>query len=201
MNDPDQLYLYKIPQNYNHEFLVSIISDNLVESIREFFFEFLKPRLQEVSFRLIPEEEFMTKEESEGRKLVCVTHGDRDYSLWIHGKADLRVECPELNYIVDFKTGNGDDGQLIFYEWLYYLLDEAWQGKELQSLFWLVFSQETGGKKITDKRRQDWREGLEDSFKDVLDRGFTLGKKAGDREKLAAVTRADLFRADKGGEA
>ena len=201
LNDPDQLYLYKIPQNYNHEFLVSIISDNLVESIREFFFEFLKPRLQEVSFRLIPEEEFMTKEESEGHKLVCVTHGDRDYSLWIHGKADLRVECPELNYIVDFKTGNGDDGQLIFYEWLYYLLDEAWQGKELQSLFWLVFSQETGGKKITDKRRQDWREGLEDSFKDVLDRGFTLGKKAGDREKLAAVTRADLFRADKGGEA
>ena len=34
----------------------------------------------------------------------------------------------------------------------------------------------------------------------ALEQGFTLGKKAGDRVKLASVTRADLFRADKGAE-
>lgn len=200
LNDPDQLYLYKIPQNYNHEFLVSIISDNLVESIRVFYFEFLKPRLQGVSFKLIPEENFMTKEEKEGRKLVCVNHAGKEYSIWISGKADLRVECPELNYIVDFKTGKGDDEQLIFYEWLYYLLDEAWAAKELQSLFWQVFDQKTGGRKITDKRRQEWRGEQEDNLKQILEQGFTVGKKAGDRVKLASVTRADLFRADKGAE-
>jgi hypothetical protein len=200
LNDPDQLYLYKIPQNYNHEFLVSIISDNLVESIRVFYYEFLKPRLQGVSFKLIPEEKFMTKEEKEGRKLVCVNHAGKEYSIWISGKADLRVECPELNYIVDFKTGKGDDEQLIFYECLYYLLDKAWSAKELQSLFWQVFDQKTGGRKITDKRRQEWRGEQEENLKQILEQGFTLGKKAGDRVKLASVTRADLFRADKGAE-
>ena len=201
LNDPDQLYLYKIPQNYNHEFLVSIISENLVESIREFYFEFLEPRLKGISFQLIPEEEFMTREESEGRELVQVLHAGRACSIWIHGKADLRVECPEFNYIVDFKTGNGDDEQLIFYEWLYYLLDEAWSGKELRSQFWLVFKRETGGRKITDKRRQDWRESLGDVLANCLEHGFALGKKAGDRELLARITRADLIRANKGVEA
>ena len=48
-----------------------------------------------------------------------MNHAGKEYSIWISGKADLRVECPELNYIVDFKTGKGDDEQLIFYECLY----------------------------------------------------------------------------------
>ncbi|MCB5246733.1 MAG: PD-(D/E)XK nuclease family protein, partial [Candidatus Cloacimonetes bacterium] len=100
LNDPDRLYLYKIPQNYNHEFLVSIISENLVESIRAFYSEFLQPRLTDTAFRLIPEEEFMTAEERKGRELILLRQGGRDYSLRIHGKADLRIECPELNYIV-----------------------------------------------------------------------------------------------------
>ncbi len=201
LNDPDRLYLYKIPQNYNHEFLVSIISDNLVDSIRQFFTQFLAPNLQGLAFRLIPEEEFMTEQESQGRKLVQLEHAGKDYSLWVRGKADLRIESPELNYIVDFKTGQSDSDQLIFYEWLYYLLDEAWDGRELKSTFWLVFKRETEGKGITDKSREDWRQGLTEALAECLEQGFALGKKAGDREKLTRITRADLFRAGQGGEA
>ncbi|MCB5247991.1 MAG: hypothetical protein LHW57_08210, partial [Candidatus Cloacimonetes bacterium] len=114
---------------------------------------------------------------------------------------DLRIECPELNYIVDFKTGNRDDDQLIFYEWLYYLLDPDWEARDLDSRFWLIFKSETAGGKITPKRREDWRSKMAEALSDCLERGFTLGEKAGDREKLARITRADLFSLGKGGEA
>lgn len=87
LNDPERLYLYKIPQNYNHQFLVSIISDNLVESVREFYTDFLEPRLAGVSFRLIPEEEYMTEQERKGRELIRTLHKGREYSVWVPRKS------------------------------------------------------------------------------------------------------------------
>ena len=42
---------------------------------------------------------------------------------------------------------------------------------------------------------------LGDVLTNCLEHGFALGKKAGDREKLARITRADLIKAKKGVEA
>jgi ATP-dependent exoDNAse (exonuclease V) beta subunit len=48
----------------------------------------------------------------------------------IKGIADLRLETPDKYHIIDFKTGNHDARQMVFYELYYYLLDEPfWQIK------------------------------------------------------------------------
>jgi hypothetical protein len=198
---PEKLYLYKIPQNYNHEFLVSVISANLVESINAFFRDYLEYRLKGLGFNLIPEQERMTDYERAGKELILVSRADGDYRLRIRGKADLRIECPGTYYIIDFKTGGKDDDQLIFYEWLYYLLDPDWQSCLLTSVFWMLFKQEAESKPHDDKKRQAWRSKVEEAFTASLASGYRLGRKAGDREELRAISRADLYLRSRGGEA
>lgn len=195
------IYLYKIPQNYNHAFLLSIISDCLVESIKQFYLDFLLPNLQNSPFELLPEEEELKDDEKKHKELVSLDHKGIRYSIRIRGKADLRIECPHENFIVDFKTGAYDSDQLIFYEWFYYLLENDFSGKALRSTFWMILKQVPGGRPITDAMREKWKEEIRQALADCLDSGFTLGKAAKDRIELAGVTRADLFRISFGGEA
>lgn len=195
------IYLYKIPQNYNHAFLLSIISDCLVDSIQQFYLEFLLPNLQNTPFELLPEEEEMKADEKKHKELVSLNHKGIRYSIGIRGKADLRIECPRENIIVDFKTGAYDSDQLIFYEWFYYLLENDYSGKALNSTFWMILKQAPEGKPITEAMRELWRDEMKQALAGCLESGFTLGKTARDRIELAGITRADLFRTGFGGDA
>lgn len=199
LTDPLSLYLYKLPQNYNQRFLQGIISDSVVGSIQKFYANFLRPMLAGDSFRLIPEEEYADSS-ALARELVTLEQSGQIYRLLLNGRADLRIETPGRDFIVDFKTGSFDDDQLIFYEWLYYLLDPDYDGKPLSSLFWLIFDQRRDGKSPTPEARDKLLGKVSAAFTACLETGFTLGRSAADRAELAQITRADLYRVQPGGD-
>ena len=184
-------YQYKLPRNYNREFLFGVISECLVSSVRDFYSGWLEPVLKAQSFRLIPEAAYSTREERIDK--ILLSFGERDrYRLGIHGKADLRVCLPDRDYIVDFKTGQADAEQLIFYEYFYYRLDPEYKN-QLNSLFWMVLDARRDSENITDKKREAWIAKLRAVLEDCLNYGYGIGSKASDREHLKAITRADLW--------
>ena len=189
---------HKLPQNYNRDFLFGVISDCLVRSVRDFYYQWLEPNLYGYSFRLIPEQERMTNEEWQYKTLL--SFGPQgEYKLEIHGKADLRISLPGQDFIVDFKTGKGDAEQLIFYEYFYYRLDPEYQN-QLNSLFWMILDARRDSENLSDKKRQSWRDGLIQILDQCLSSGYGLGTKATDRERLKQITRADLWKAPSGRE-
>ncbi len=196
----DSLYLYKLPQNYNHEFLTGVISECLVSSIRQFYRGFLLPKLGTRQFRLIPEEERVDLTDEDYRILLRESLDGNEYLLRIRGIADLRVESPEENIIVDFKTGSHHEDQLHFYEWYYYLLDEEYDSTPLSSSFWMILEHKTEDK--TDPAKRDkWRERMRSCLIRCLDSGYPQGTNAQNRRELRNITRADLYRPPTGGEA
>jgi hypothetical protein len=197
----EDLYLYKIPQNYNHVFLSEVISDCLAESVSRFYQDFLARQLRGRSFELIPEHEDMTEAERIGPTLCTANHEGISYALRIRGKADLRIESEQENIIVDFKTGRADEDQLAFYEWMYYLLPGSCGEDQLNSLFWQVLDQKRDDKQSSARKRSSWRAEMAEIFQKCLDSGYRLGRRSADLEDLAAVTRADIYRPGRGGEA
>jgi hypothetical protein len=187
-------YVYCVPQNYNQEFLLGIISDCLVESVQRFYQDFLERHLQRREFELIPEQEEMTAAERPYRLLAHFGPEDLPYSVQIHGKADLRIETPTQNMIVDFKSGGSkDDGQLIFYENFYYLLDPDYDDTPLQSLFWMILDIKEEPGKINDAKRAKWKNDIVFTLQDCLTRGFYIARVAKDRNTFASISRADIY--------
>jgi len=193
------IYLFKLPQNYNHAFLVSIMADCLSASVRDFYRKFLIPNLEGGSFCLIPEKDHMTREEREYKMLASQVLDEAEYEMLIHGKADLRIHTSEKNYIVDFKTGSHDREQLIFYEWFYYLLDEGYDGREIISRFWMILDRKPE-EKTDEKKRNKWREDMEKVLAERLQSGYPLARTVTNRRILQNITRGDLYRAPSGGE-
>jgi hypothetical protein len=72
--------------------------------------------------RVYPESQFSNPVESEGRPFVTVPYQEGALSIFLAGRADLRLEnpSPPAKMIFDYKTGSIDATQLLFYEWLYY---------------------------------------------------------------------------------
>ncbi|HCM15196.1 MAG TPA: hypothetical protein DHW79_04485, partial [Candidatus Cloacimonas sp.] len=105
-------FYYKIPKNYNEEFLNSIISERLAISMKEFYYRFLLPRLQNTSFELIPEGA-RPEDEKAFKELCRIEYEGKEYVLKIKGRADLRIHSPQMRYIVDFKTGSANSAQLL----------------------------------------------------------------------------------------
>lgn len=189
------IYLYKLPQNYNHDFLAGVIFDCLAASVRQFFRDFLHPLLRGKEFELLPEHERMTHEEKRYKTLLSLIHDGSEYKLDIRGIADLRVETASQNIIVDFKTRGLDIDQLYFYEWFYYLLDPAFDGKELFSRFWMILDQTAdNSKKTDDAKRRAWREEIGGLLSECLSGGYPLGKTVQNRQQMKQITRADLYR-------
>jgi hypothetical protein len=195
----DSIFLYKLPQNYNFNFLRSTISDCLIESIRQFYEDFLRVKLQNVSYTIIPEREHGSADEQLYKEFVAYELNSEVYKLMIKGKADLRIESSQENIIIDFKTGGHSVGQLLFYEYYYYLLDEDYNGIPFFSRFWEILNQQLASEKTDEKTRNGWRENSLQGLISCLTQGFTQGKKAADRAYLIPITRADLLRFQSGG--
>ncbi|HNQ43143.1 MAG TPA: PD-(D/E)XK nuclease family protein, partial [Candidatus Cloacimonadota bacterium] len=182
----------KIPKNYNAEFLSSIISACLVDTLGAFYSGFILKRLKGQRFRLIPEEKRSTIEELTPKQLTTAERDGATYRLSIKGRADLRIETEKHKLIIDFKTGGASVEQLIFYEWFYYLIDAPDSADELESLFWLIFDK-TRGKEFTDsKKRAKYYDVIHNSLIQCLEKGYQQGIRAEDRKWLKEITRADL---------
>ncbi|MGC9361800.1 MAG: PD-(D/E)XK nuclease family protein, partial [Candidatus Syntrophosphaera sp.] len=193
------IYLFKLPQNYNHAFLVSIMADCLSASVRDFYRKFLIPNLEGRRFDLIPEKDHMTREEREYKKLASQVLDEAEYEMLIHGKADLRIHTSKKNYIVDFKTGSHDREQLLFYEWFYYLLDEGYDGREIVSRFWMILDRKPE-EKTDEKKRENWRANMQQVLAERLQSGYPLAGTVTNRRILQNITRGDLYRVPSGGE-
>ena len=189
----DPLYRYKLPQNYNWDFLKDIIADCIIDTIQWFFRDYLPVLVQDQAFTLIPETDTMTEEEQKPRKLLELDYQGQSYSLCIRGKVDLRIETAGENFIIDFKTGEGKKEQLIIYEWVYYLLLDALGDKSLSSHICQILEQESEPMNITDKQRETYKEKLRQALSNILQLGFGLSPRTTDRNQYPALTRADLY--------
>lgn len=187
-------YRYKIPKNYNAEFLGSIICDCLADSLYDFYNRFLKRQLYGKTYDLIPEEEMMTDAERIFKPLLEMNIDDEIYQICIRGKADLRIETLDTKYIIDFKTGSASAEQLIFYEWVYYLLENPDLSDTVKSMIWLILDSRIDSKvKTSDKARSEYRMRIMDSLQQCIYQGYGLSKKAADRISLKNISRSDLY--------
>jgi len=200
LNEEKLFYTYKIPQNYNKVFLTTIIKNSLVDSIKAFYWSYLAQNLKDENFRLIPEQDRETEGGKIGKELLSIRLDDADFSVRIRGRADLRIKTPKRDLIIDFKTGHHDNDQLYFYEWLYYRLDNPAEDLNLSSLFWLLFESKTEKSPADLQKRLDWKNQVEDALVNSLTSGYSLGSKVADRQDLTKITRADLYRINKGGD-
>jgi len=188
-------FRYQIPKNYNADFLSEIIAQALSESLYRFYHDWVQKYLDRRSFTLLPEAEVMSEAEKGYKQLSSVYLDGAEYSLFIRGKADLRIETEEQAFIVDFKTGNHDSRQLALYEWFYYLLDEVYPGNDVASLFWNILDADKKPELSKPERRQQLKEDILTSFLAMLANGYTPGVKTIDRSRLQNITRADLMTA------
>lgn len=198
---------YKIPKNYNREFLFGIMADCLCAAIRWVFTRFLykeqalmentDPNGKQRRIKMIPESEQSTEEERKHKELIPESSNPDHLSLWIRGRADLRIETDESRYIIDFKTGKGSPEQLIIYEWFYYLL-EAEEGDEVQitSIICNMLERTLHPNPSNIESRDKLYFQINDQLNSIITNGYRIATKVADRKLLQGITRADLFKSN-----
>lgn len=192
--------IYKIPKNYNAEFLGDILAKKLAQSLYLFYKDWLKKQVEYRTFDLYPETDDDSNQVVEYKKLGTVSFQERDYLLYIGGRADLRVELDNKAIIVDFKTGSHDYRQLCIYEWYYYLLDEILPADNVSSLFWNILDPTKKTEGVNEEKRQKLKEQIFEHFTYCLANGYSTITKVSDRQRLQYITRADLLREIRGFE-
>lgn len=186
-------FYYKIPKNYNEEFLADVIGTCLSDSLKQFFYRFLSFQLQNKAFELFPEGS--RPEDERYYKEICkLEFAGKTYSIQIKGRADLRILTDETRYIIDFKTGSADSGQLVFYEWYYDLIDHHERAADLRSYFWMVLDRELNSKDIVRAAKRDsFAANIQASLLNCFNSGYNIGKKSSDRHLLKSISRSDIF--------
>lgn len=186
-------FYYKIPKNYNEEFLNSIISERLAMSMKEFYYRYLLPRLQNTSFELIPEGA-RPEDEKAFKELCRIEYEGKEYVLKIKGRADLRIHSPQKRYIVDFKTGSAKSDQLLFYEWFYELIEHPERAEQLNSCFWMILDMQVNAKEtVNEKKRLSYPADTRELLLECFNRGYATGRKSEDRHMLKNISRSDLI--------
>ncbi len=187
---------YKIPKNYNREFLFNVMADTLCDSIKWVFNTVLYNNKDFADVqRIIPEAESMTKEEYKYKELIPPSDDTDGIRIHIHGKADLRIETTNKRYIIDFKTGSGSKDQLLFYEWCYYILDRDTPIEhEIVSMICNLFEHTYDQLKDADSMREKFRERIYSQLASVIQSGYWIAEKVADRKVIAEISRADLYK-------
>ncbi|HOH46666.1 MAG TPA: PD-(D/E)XK nuclease family protein, partial [Candidatus Cloacimonadota bacterium] len=190
----EEIWRYRIPQNYNWEFLRGILADSIVETVWWFFRDWLPELLQARELVLIPEKEKLTGEESKPKTLFCSEIDGRSYQVQIKAKADLRIECSDQVYIVDFKTGKADQGQLILYELFYYLIDGLRQDDELSSYVCKLLDRKAEPVRNSPKDRDKYIMKVKTALERIVEEGYGIAEKSADRKRHVKISRTDLYR-------
>lgn len=186
-------FRYQIPKNYNGEFLSEVISQRLAESLQQFYNSWLRSRIKNRCFELIPENIEDKWTDQPVKDLGEVIQAETSYGIQARGRADLRIEMEQEALIIDFKTGGKDINQLIIYEWLYYLMDDLIPEDSISSIFWMILEAEASSDKINPEKRKALRTNILETLSAILAQGYYQGKKATDRQRLKSITRADLY--------
>lgn len=192
-------FYYKIPKNYNQDFLLAIISECLADSLQQFYSRFFLYRLRRGSFTLIPERRFMSNIEQEYKELCRLAHEEQIFKVMIRGKADLRIETPTGKMILDFKTGAAHVNQLIFYEYFYYLIEDPGMETELSSYFWQILNMRIDSEHtVTQGKREQYISDISQSLQECITEGYGLAQKAAHKGILQEITRSDLYLTGRG---
>ncbi|NLP10068.1 hypothetical protein GX408_06695 [bacterium] len=197
---------YKIPQNHSLIYFNEIYRPILISGIRSFF-NFLDTRLHLPmnQTKIFPEGEFSSSTEKEGVTLTTWQEEDGEWRIKIKGRADLRLETsdPPRRYIFDYKTGNINREQLLFYELLYYLLlhpeledQVASYGYHLADQTAKEFIQLYQRRGAPVSRRQvrlEFIARLQAHLSDILTKGFMVGSTTPSQPDWHPVIRTDLY--------
>lgn len=190
----EEIWRYKIPQNYNWVFLRGILADSIVETVWWFFQDWLPGILEQRELVLIPEEEELTDQERKYKTLFTREIDGRTYQVLFLAKADLRIECSDQVYIVDFKTGHADQGQLILYELFYYLIEGLRQDDELSSFVCKLLERKAEPVRNQPKDREKYISRIHTALERIVNEGYGASEKTADRKRHVKISRTDLYR-------
>ncbi len=189
-------YYLRLPQNYSLIYFDKILRHFIVQAVLYFFTRLKSLKLDKKKIDVFPEKEYATTEEKKYKVLLDAGENSDGFSVHIRGRADLRIEVPEeeRHFIIDYKTGNYQDEQLLFYELFYYLLDNP--ARHVKSMFMDVFKTSLVDMKDHKKPKSELRMELQRSIIEhlrlVYENGFHLeGKIDG---LYTEITRADLYK-------
>ncbi len=198
-------FFFTIPQNYSLQFLKDIYSSHLAQSMHIFYQNFLSPLLKNIQFTLFTES---GKYEEGTTKDALLPYNDSEnlenkIEVRLSGRSDLRIETPEFNIIVDFKTGQYNNNQLYFYIYLYYGINND---KKILLTFWDIKDMEATKSKIDEKeyykdmeKAITWRNNIYDTLNKCVTEGYKLGKNVSQLNQMKRITRADLYHPNQGG--
>lgn len=193
----DPLLLYQIPGNYNRDYLNELMTPFLEETASWFFHVGLAQEddLKKQFITLIPETDDMTDLERRYKLLIKPEENAHKLGIAIRGRADLRLETKTKRFIIDFKTGESDTLQLLFYMWFYYLIEQPGQRSNIRAAFyklmdkqleWLDYKAKPDPSLLVKK--------LNEALDNMVKNGFVPAATASQRKYYADITRADLMR-------
>jgi hypothetical protein len=178
---------YKAPQNYSEEYFRKVFLELIKEGVKNFILRLYNNYLPENGWlQVMPEKGKATE------KFVSEHDGIK---IFLRGRADLQVETSAGKIcIFDYKTGAANYpkvkrylNQLIFYETLYYLLDDPQKQEVLDSAIYFIEAKELKRKKKNDL---DVKTELENMVETILEKGYPLLAKKAEYEDVD-ITRRD----------
>ncbi len=189
------ILFYQIPKNYNWDYLKELLSPFLVDTARWFFQVGLAKDddIKSEIITLIPENERMTDKEKQFKLLIKPEETAHAVSISIRGRADLRLETKAKRFIIDFKTGDSDKLQLLFYMWSYYLIDQPELESDVRAAIYKLLDKQLKWLDYDTK----WvpsllREKLTEALDAIVADGYTPATDAKTGRYYIDITRADL---------
>lgn len=188
-------FKYKSPHNFSNFYFEEIFIPILHDCIRNFFFRIhndFELSNQEITFYpesgLTQETFFMNLD---------------GLNIFLRGRADLRIESEEGYLIFDYKTGKISnekkrryEKQLLFYELLYYILENPELIEQIQSYIFFIEDKQLHSQSFRKKSKREiiaeFREEVKTMFEELLINGFEIAKKI-DRYDIIEISRKDLF--------
>jgi len=193
----DPLLYFQIPRNYNQEYLKELLTPFLIETASWFFRVGLAKTedFQNEFITIIPETDSLTDYERRYKLLIKSEDNQHEIAIAIRGRADLRLETKSKRFIIDFKTGESDALQLMFYMWFYYLIEQPELSPVIRAaiyklmdkqLEWLDYKAKPDPSKLIAK--------INDALDSMVQTGYAPAATVSQRRYYIDITRADLLR-------
>jgi hypothetical protein len=188
---------YQIPHDHTFLYFEYILRPVITEGILMFFKRLDGLHLSGKRLTIIPEKEYVESEKQKNRILYSPAENPLNMPIGVRGKADLIIEdhAEQKNYIFDYKTGNHDAAQLIFYELFYFILEKN-QVYVINSYFFQVLKNEWHKLSDSDrmKKTSEVKNSVLSAVAEICSHGFSLPFKRQDLSEMEEITRADLYR-------